>query len=844
MDAQSDSDVAQTTDVTDITDITDKIDATEAPPDVVDPEDAPSIPDPGKPGPGCDPIASPCAVGELCVDGDCVDACSSVAAAWSGVGCRYLAVDLENVGGSGPLPSAEDSSFAVTLTNPSSTEPVSVTVHDGVGQPPLSGYEFDIPPGGQQVVPLGIKNIKGTLKAKLAWEIKGTGPFEAFQINPLNAFAPTFSNDLSKLYPLTKKSTEFLAITGRHNAFVTVVAGEDDTTVSVSPSGDVSAGGGIGAMSAGQLYTVTLDGGDVLNLRGASPDTDLTGTLVLTTKPVAVFGGSVLSRTGPACCADHLEQQLPPLATWGSTIVATRSTARGQAPDYWRVIAGEDDTTVTFDPPVSVPAQLDRGEWIEFNAGANFVVDADGPVMLVQLLASAHEVTPHGAYCTTDKDCPTGQQCVGAAGDAGRCFPSCKVQKDDCPSDVFTCHDRSGDLPGYVYGEGICFRNTCGPSDGPCPVGAVCVDGDAAAICYEPCTTDTGCEEAGATCSLLQSQTVCSPAGCTAEEPACPGEATCQLPAAGEDGSAFCQYECTPANGCANPAYRCLSSKLYPPEAKWFDGDICVPPVCTSHKDCPAGHLCNITADAEGPFVCKPIGDPSMVLMSPAEQWQRSVMAIVPKGYGHNYLTVAAPAAAAVQLNGLPVQPNDFTEVGQAFKVIRIQVTAGVYRVTATQPVGVGVHGFDDEVSYGTSCGGRLVALSDQVIVGPGPDGDPDAGDTGDGSEVEVLEDVDIGPTVPTWDEHVHPLMKNRCAPCHIDGGDSGSANFDDYANILVESTQCGAGVLLGEAIVLKVKNPNPCEGGAMPPTGLTLSVSEIQLLEAWLVAGMPEVAP
>ncbi len=86
--------------------------------------------------------------------------------------------------------------------------------------------------------------------------------------------------------------------------------------------------------------------------------------------------------------------------------------------------------------------------------------------------------------------------------------------------------------------------------------------------------------------------------------------------------------------------------------------------------------------------------------------------------------------------------------------------------------------------------------------------------------------------------------MVNRCAPCHTDGGDSGGANFDTYNNILLDSAQYGAGVLLGEAIVLKVKEPNPCEGGAMPSSGLKLSATKIQQLDAWLVAGMREQLP
>ena len=56
---------------------------------------------------------------------------------------------------------------------------------------------------------------------------------------------------------------------------------------------------------------------------------DLTGTIITSDKPIGVFGGHEAAVSGTQCCADHIEQQLFPVATWGKTYIATKSFPRG-----------------------------------------------------------------------------------------------------------------------------------------------------------------------------------------------------------------------------------------------------------------------------------------------------------------------------------------------------------------------------------------------------------------------------------------------------------------------------------------------------------------------------------
>ena len=124
---------------------------------------------------------------------------------------------------------------------------------------------------------------------------------------------------------------------------------------------------------------------------------DLTGTFIKSDKPVAVFSGheeAVIGdreRTGDMnCCADHLEQQLFPLSTWGKRYMATLSPGRGTKRDHWRIIAGEDGVVLTTNPPQpgANGVTLNKGDFVKFYSDQNFEVSATGKVLVGQFLVS------------------------------------------------------------------------------------------------------------------------------------------------------------------------------------------------------------------------------------------------------------------------------------------------------------------------------------------------------------------------------------------------------------------------------------------------------------------------
>ena len=74
---------------------------------------------------------------------------------------------------------------------------------------------------------------------------------------------------------------------------------------------------------------------------------DLSGTFVSSDKPIWVVGANNCANvpTGVTYC-DHIEEQLLPLDYWGKKYVGAHSPKRGSEKHYWRVYAGEDNTTI------------------------------------------------------------------------------------------------------------------------------------------------------------------------------------------------------------------------------------------------------------------------------------------------------------------------------------------------------------------------------------------------------------------------------------------------------------------------------------------------------------------
>lgn len=167
-----------------------------------------------------------------------------------------------------------------------------------------------------------------------------------------------------------------------------VVATQNNTTVNITPA---AAGT---TKPAGVAFAITLNSGETYQLTNQA-NADMTGTVVIADKPVAVFGGhrcaEVPSNMG---YCDYLVEQIPDVSLWGKTHHTVPFS--GRARYTVRVMASQDGTSFTS-APAGMPAMLNAGQFADVTlTGAGEFV-ASSPVLVAQFIRSyADDTTGKG----------------------------------------------------------------------------------------------------------------------------------------------------------------------------------------------------------------------------------------------------------------------------------------------------------------------------------------------------------------------------------------------------------------------------------------------------------------
>lgn len=399
--------------------------------------------------------------GQVCDDGECQDHCEVNQKFNTSVGCDYWAVDLDNASEvleDGTLIDASQAPFAVIVSNPHDGFVATVRVfHQGeelevVKIPPLQLVTLQLPDLG----------LSGSSTGKFAYSIQSNSPIVAYQFNPLDN-VNVFSNDASLLLPQNALGTDYRIMTRAHSqkdhsGYLTVVASAPGKTkVLVEPTANVAQGAGAPSIPSGGSQEFMLDEGEILTLATADFGGDLTGTRVRADRRIAVFGGAEAANVPTTegcldgfcvyqgwacetdldcpvtCCADHIEQQIPPIVTWGKQFLASRTTPRGIAKDSWRFLASRDDTKISCIPFQGGIPTLNAGEWFEFESDEDFMVESNHPILVGQFLASQNAPDPNSDICVAKESSPVGPGsfCAGFFDDG--VYVPCEDNKD-CPN--------------------------------------------------------------------------------------------------------------------------------------------------------------------------------------------------------------------------------------------------------------------------------------------------------------------------------------------------------------------------------------------------------------------------
>lgn len=322
--------------------------------------------------------------------GACAGACANLGASY--IGCDYYPTVLQQVDAF-----AINYQYAVAISN-TSDKITKVTITRGANMI----LQQEVAANSLQIIPLPWVNelIEGQGPSVLvkdgAYRLRSDNPVTVYQYNPLQA---TSTNDASLLLPVNTWTGNYLVASWPYfvgdgitvPGFYAVVAREDGTTVTLTPSAtgkNVQAGGGVAADGTG---VVMLDGGDVLEVMNSSGD--LTGTMIAADKPVQVFGGHECTNVPLNIFAcDHLEESIFPIETLAKEYLVVPpvqvSEDTKEKAQVVRVIASEANTTLEFTPDQPVAKVLAKaGDYVELaSTTAKFRVAANKKILVSQYM--------------------------------------------------------------------------------------------------------------------------------------------------------------------------------------------------------------------------------------------------------------------------------------------------------------------------------------------------------------------------------------------------------------------------------------------------------------------------
>ena len=392
-------------------------------------------------GTSSDEVVEVCDVqnGMLCGAGKCGTACEIAAASPSNVGCEFWAADLDQQDGFNDPASAP---WGLALSNAGATD-ANVTIEINEAQPgqalQLSVVrQITVQAGSLEAFTLPTRELDcgtrpndyaspGTCLSSRAFRVSSSAPIVVYQFN---VFENAFSNDASLLLPSSAlgRVHRIIGWPAGHplpvgpfqadRAYITIVGTTPNTQVTVKPSFRIRSNDPVIQQPNG-LITATIGPFDVLNLEtddatlqeAQNWGTDLSGSVVETNNPVAVFSG-VESTSAPGgldiptypgwstddtCCLDHLEEQMFPVESIGKNFVVARSPVRSTSgwrePDVIRFLGVAETATVTTSLPAPYDSfVLEPGDVKTTWAQDDFVATSDKPVMIGQILISNQRV--------------------------------------------------------------------------------------------------------------------------------------------------------------------------------------------------------------------------------------------------------------------------------------------------------------------------------------------------------------------------------------------------------------------------------------------------------------------
>ena len=131
--------------------------------------------------------------------------------------------------------------------------------------------------------------------------------------------------------------------------------------------------------SDGSIFSARLSRYQTIQVKARS---DLSGTRIYSTRPIAVFGGNIRASSGIGNKQDHLTDQLPPVSTWGRRFI-TMNLPFGENTDLLKFVSKEEDTTINING--MNPLVITNTNFEEREIASPFTyIESDKPILVGQ----------------------------------------------------------------------------------------------------------------------------------------------------------------------------------------------------------------------------------------------------------------------------------------------------------------------------------------------------------------------------------------------------------------------------------------------------------------------------
>ncbi len=234
-----------------------------------------------------------------------------------------------------------------------------------------------------------------------AIHVMATLPVSVYALNHLYAASWAFS-----AYPTPMLGTNYRVMARPalddwyygHSQFA-IVATVNNTTVWITPSTNAN----LLAYSGGtysNTYPITMNQGDAYQIYSSSNTDDVTGTLIRSTSPIAVFAGANDAYVPATTNGDSnpLCQEQLPLGSWGNQALALCFGRPGG--DSYRVLAATDDTTLTTTTSNGVVTNnLVAGQFLDTILDGWVEFQANNPIQVAQFAQGGKSDYDDGDPC-------------------------------------------------------------------------------------------------------------------------------------------------------------------------------------------------------------------------------------------------------------------------------------------------------------------------------------------------------------------------------------------------------------------------------------------------------------